>query len=264
MPPIARSSSPVRASGAPTLNWHCRSPRSAARNSSKLATCRSAIRLTTCPRFAAPSVSRTQPGSSARRASTCSTFAVSARSARWCCQNGRRHVGGDVLSSGVTPDVNTMPTDLIERVDIVTGGNSAVYGSDAIAGVVNFILKQDYEGIQLRGQGGASRYGDAGAYFIAGLAGHQLRRRARQCRRQHRICPPGKYLGRRSRQFLARRAADRRFRSCGGTRRQPRPVFFRNFRSATLNNTGNIRFRQWGQPAAPIRPARTTYAPSSS
>ena len=57
-------------------------------------------------------------------------------------QNGRRHVGGDVLVSGVTPDVNTIPTDLIERVDIVTGGNSAVYGSDAIAGVVNFILKR--------------------------------------------------------------------------------------------------------------------------
>jgi outer membrane receptor protein involved in Fe transport len=70
--------------------------------------------------------------------------------------NGRRHVGGDVLSSGVTPDTNTMPTDLIDRVDVVTGGNSAVYGSDAIAGVVNFVLKQDYEGIQLRGQGGQS------------------------------------------------------------------------------------------------------------
>jgi outer membrane receptor protein involved in Fe transport len=71
----------------------------------------------------------------------------------------------------VTPDVNTIPTDLIERVDVVTGGNSAVYGSDAIAGVVNFILKDDYEGLQLRGQGGVSKYGDAGAYFISGLWG---------------------------------------------------------------------------------------------
>jgi outer membrane receptor protein involved in Fe transport len=85
--------------------------------------------------------------------------------------NGRRHVGGDVLSSGVTPDTNTMPTDLIERVDVVTGGNSAVYGSDAIAGVVNFILKQDYEGIQVRGQGGQSKYGDAGSFFVSGLVG---------------------------------------------------------------------------------------------
>ena len=86
-------------------------------------------------------------------------------------QNGRRHVGGDVLVSGVAVDVNTIPTDLIERVDVVTGGNSAVYGSDAIAGVVNFILKDDFEGFQLRGQGGVSRYGDAGSYFIAGLWG---------------------------------------------------------------------------------------------
>src|SRR3954470_7388861 len=85
--------------------------------------------------------------------------------------NGRRHVGGDVLLTGVSVDVNTIPTDLIDRVDVVTGGNSAVYGSDAIAGVVNFVLKQDYDGIQLRGQGGPSRYGDAGSYFISGLVG---------------------------------------------------------------------------------------------
>ncbi len=66
---------------------------------------------------------------------------------------------------------NTIPTDLIERVDIVTGGNSAVYGSDAIAGVVNFILKDDYEGFQVRGQGGVSRYGDAGRYSLWRLWG---------------------------------------------------------------------------------------------
>src|SRR6185436_7675093 len=55
--------------------------------------------------------------------------------------NGRRHVAADILNNGVSPDVNTIPTDLIERVDILTGGNSSIYGSDAIAGVVNFILK---------------------------------------------------------------------------------------------------------------------------
>ena len=49
-----------------------------------------------------------------------------------------------MLSTGVSVDVNTIPTDLIDRVDVVTGGNSAVYGSDAIAGVVNFVLKHDY------------------------------------------------------------------------------------------------------------------------
>ena len=85
--------------------------------------------------------------------------------------NGRRHVGGDVLNTGVSVDTNTIPTDLIDRVDVVTGGNSAVYGSDAIAGVVNFVLKDHYDGMQLRAQGGQSTYGDAGSYFISGLFG---------------------------------------------------------------------------------------------
>lgn len=85
--------------------------------------------------------------------------------------NGRRHVGSDVLSNGVSVDTNTIPSDLVERIDIVTGGASAVYGSDAIAGVVNFILKDDFEGVQLRGQGGISRYGDAGNQFVSLTAG---------------------------------------------------------------------------------------------
>jgi outer membrane receptor protein involved in Fe transport len=86
-------------------------------------------------------------------------------------QNGRRHVGSDILSNAVSPDVNTFPTDLIERIDVVTGGNSAVYGSDAIAGVVNFVLKKDFEGLQFRGQGGQSSEGDAGNYYGSVLAG---------------------------------------------------------------------------------------------
>ena len=86
-------------------------------------------------------------------------------------QNGRRHVAGDILSSGTSVDVNTIPTDLIERIDIRTGGNSAVYGSDAIAGVVNFILKDNFEGVQLRGQAGISKYEDAGNQYISLLAG---------------------------------------------------------------------------------------------
>lgn len=85
--------------------------------------------------------------------------------------NGRRHVPGDVLVNGVSPDVNTFPTDLIERVDILTGGASSVYGSDAIAGVVNFILKTDYEGIQVRAQSGLSQYNDAGNRYLSLLAG---------------------------------------------------------------------------------------------
>src|SRR5690349_20749864 len=85
--------------------------------------------------------------------------------------NGRRHVGSDILNNAVSPDTNTFPTDLIESIDVVTGGNSAVYGSDAIAGVVNFKLKTDYEGLQVRGQGGISDEGDAGNYYASVLWG---------------------------------------------------------------------------------------------
>jgi outer membrane receptor protein involved in Fe transport len=83
--------------------------------------------------------------------------------------NGRRHVTSTPGDNGF--DVNTIPIDLVDRIDIVTGGNSAIYGSDAVAGVVNFIMKKDYDGISLRGQGGLSSRGDRGTYFIAGLAG---------------------------------------------------------------------------------------------
>jgi outer membrane receptor protein involved in Fe transport len=83
--------------------------------------------------------------------------------------NGRRHITyspGDFLV-----DVNTIPTDLIERVDVVTGGNSAVYGSDAVAGVVNFILKRDFEGLRIKGQAGISSRGDRGVQFVTGTYG---------------------------------------------------------------------------------------------
>ncbi|MBN8843407.1 MAG: TonB-dependent receptor [Sphingomonadales bacterium] len=86
--------------------------------------------------------------------------------------NGRRHVAGDILSNGVSVDINTIPTDMIERVDVLTGGASSIYGSDAIAGVVNFILKDNYDGIQLRGQAGVNLdYGDAGNQYVSFLAG---------------------------------------------------------------------------------------------
>lgn len=85
--------------------------------------------------------------------------------------NGRRYVGGDIGNTGVAADVGTIPPDLIERVDVVTGGNSAVYGSDAIAGVVNFVLKTKFDGVRIRAQSGISNYGDAGTYVLSGLAG---------------------------------------------------------------------------------------------
>lgn len=86
--------------------------------------------------------------------------------------NGRRHVTSTPGDNGF--DVNTIPTDLVERIDIVTGGNSAIYGSDAVAGVVNFIMKRDYDGITVRSQGGISSRGDRGTYFVSGVAGQNF------------------------------------------------------------------------------------------
>jgi iron complex outermembrane recepter protein len=59
-----------------------------------------------------------------------------------------------------TVDLNNIPTRLIEKVEVVTGGASAVYGSDALSGVVNFVLKDDFEGIELTSQYGLSGYSD--------------------------------------------------------------------------------------------------------
>ena len=74
--------------------------------------------------------------------------------------NGRRLGSGDPSTSNqnVAPDIDQIPVPLIERVDVVTGGASATYGSDAIAGVVNFVLKKNFEGIQIDGQYGFSQH----------------------------------------------------------------------------------------------------------
>ncbi|MFC1778021.1 TonB-dependent receptor plug domain-containing protein, partial [Pseudomonadota bacterium] len=72
--------------------------------------------------------------------------------------NGRRWVGG-VPGSNVV-DLNSIPADLIERVEVVTGGASSIYGSDAVAGVVNLILRSDYEGIDVEAMWGEYGEGD--------------------------------------------------------------------------------------------------------
>jgi len=83
--------------------------------------------------------------------------------------NGRRVV--TAVPGSYTPDISTIPFDLVERVDTVTGGQSSIYGSDAIAGVVNIVLRRDFEGTRLRAQGGISDYGDRGTYLVSGVTG---------------------------------------------------------------------------------------------
>src|SRR6185295_13641026 len=65
--------------------------------------------------------------------------------------NGRRLGIGSpyTVIQSPAPNLDQIPTFLLERVDVMTGGASAVYGSDAIAGVINFITKQNFEGIQV-------------------------------------------------------------------------------------------------------------------
>lgn len=68
--------------------------------------------------------------------------------------NGRRLVPGDPNSSAQAADINFIPGALIKRVDVLTGGASSVYGADAVAGVVNFIMDTNFTGIRFDGQYG--------------------------------------------------------------------------------------------------------------
>ncbi|WP_293351568.1 TonB-dependent receptor [Phenylobacterium sp.] len=70
--------------------------------------------------------------------------------------DGRRLMPGtpNTLGGSLAPDLNFIPTALIERVDVLTGGASAVYGADAVAGVVNFIMSRNFEGVRVDAQYG--------------------------------------------------------------------------------------------------------------
>lgn len=83
--------------------------------------------------------------------------------------NGRRHVGGDPGTSSV--DLNAIPFAMVERVDTVSGAASAVYGADAVSGVVNIVTRSHFDGVQISGQAGTSDRGDGREYRLSGLLG---------------------------------------------------------------------------------------------
>jgi len=93
--------------------------------------------------------------------------------------NGQRTVGSNLTGA---VDVSELPQHLIERVDVVTGGASAAYGSDALSGVVNFVLDTDFTGFKGEVSGGLTTYGDVPNYKVnaafgtafAGGRGHFL------------------------------------------------------------------------------------------
>jgi outer membrane receptor protein involved in Fe transport len=67
--------------------------------------------------------------------------------------DGRRLLPGDPTQNGNSvPDLNAIPSSLVDRVEVLTGGASAVYGADAVAGVVNFIMMKNFEGLRIDAQ----------------------------------------------------------------------------------------------------------------
>ena len=71
--------------------------------------------------------------------------------------NGKRHVAGSPGSASV--DLSSIPAAMIERVEIMTGGASAIYGSDAVSGVINIITRSNFEGVEVSGRGTTSTEG---------------------------------------------------------------------------------------------------------
>lgn len=87
--------------------------------------------------------------------------------------DGHRFVpsNGAESSGGSSVDINLIPEALVDRIDVVTGGASAAWGSDAVGGVVNVVLKRKLEGIQGRAQYGISDYGDSKNLSLSLAAG---------------------------------------------------------------------------------------------
>lgn len=82
--------------------------------------------------------------------------------------DGRR---AQPANASLIVDLNTIPSAAIERIETITGGASAVYGADALAGVVNFVLKDDYEGVSVDVQSGFTEAGDGQESRFSSLLG---------------------------------------------------------------------------------------------
>ena len=85
--------------------------------------------------------------------------------------DGQRIVASN---SNGTVNVDTLPQMLVSRVDVVTAGASAVYGSDAVSGVVNYILNKNFDGFKVDANSGISTYGDAATEKVSVAAGSSL------------------------------------------------------------------------------------------
>lgn len=86
--------------------------------------------------------------------------------------DGRRHVSS--LPGSAAVDIDTIPLVLIDRIDVLTGGASAIYGADGVSGVVNFIMKRNYEGLDASAQYGLSERGDSATRLLNVVNGYNF------------------------------------------------------------------------------------------
>ena len=86
--------------------------------------------------------------------------------------DGQRVSGGGSITDSTSVDINSIPVAALERVEVLKDGASAIYGSDAIAGVVNFILRKDYQGVEVSAYGGGTSGGGADTKRIDAVLGY--------------------------------------------------------------------------------------------
>jgi len=153
--------------------------------------------------------------------------------------NSRRFVGsnassifGPTGSGGSQVDLNTIPTKLIDRVETVAAIGAPIYGSDAVAGTVNIILKRDFDGLDIDAQTGISQLGDAPSYRFRAIAGKNF------ADGRGNITLSGEYSESRGLVRTDRRstALDSRF-DLSSTGRGPQPIYA-DFRIPALSTTG--------------------------
>jgi len=90
--------------------------------------------------------------------------------------NGRRLAPSGVEGAPSAPSINLLPSSLVERYDLLLDGASSVYGSDAIAGVANIILRKDFDGVELQASGNLNEQGAGNDYQISAAYGLNLDR----------------------------------------------------------------------------------------
>jgi iron complex outermembrane recepter protein len=90
--------------------------------------------------------------------------------------NGYRFVNTDTEGSSTAVDLNSIPVEMIDHVEVLRDGAASIYGADAIAGVVNIITKQHYNGVEVHGSVGETSYGDGLNYSVGSMMGSDFDR----------------------------------------------------------------------------------------